>query len=87
MKVPRCHRKSYWSDVFDIVLLRVHRKFIKVWLVITVSSDESNTEFNFHEKNLNSNIPNREFDPILCNSVWNFVVMERPCSDSVGEQR
>jgi len=53
MKVPRCHRKSYWSDVFDIILLRVHMKFIKVWLIIIISSDEPNTEFNFLEKNNN----------------------------------
>ena len=50
MRVPRCHRKSYWPDIFDIILLRIHMKFIKVWLVIIVSSDEPNIEFKFLEK-------------------------------------
>lgn len=49
MKVARCHGKSYWSDVFNIILLRVHMKFIKVWFAIFISSDKPNTEFNFLE--------------------------------------
>jgi hypothetical protein len=52
MKVPRCHRKSYWSDIFDTILLWIRMEFIKVWLVIIFSSDEPNTEFKFLEKNL-----------------------------------